>query len=182
MLPWLQRWRGWGCKLWEHTCCCSLVALTAIWRWHSSTHHTLNSLCSCHAAYCVHHHDHNANSPVFIHSPVVPNEQLWFVHLSHCWQTNPTSAFFCLFVCFFFKTLLCSHKAPQQVIHPLHSTSALCWHPIDHPSPHCPPPAPPPQTCQQHVSWALPRCLTVPLPPDDLLYYYTSWQWVLVSV
>lgn len=35
-LPWLQRWKGWGSKLWEHTCCRSLVALTAIWRWRSS--------------------------------------------------------------------------------------------------------------------------------------------------
>lgn len=56
-------------------------------------------------------------------------------------------------------------------------TSMLCWQAIDHPRPS------PPHHLHGPVNiTSAGRCLAAPLPLCDLLYYYTSWQWILVSV
>ena len=198
-LPWLQRWRGWGCKLWEyththsahtqrthahthththtHTQCCSLMALAAIWRWHSPhaahwarvmqhvTTTVTSQTCFCFVF---------SSSPFTLKTsvpPLAPNEyQPLLLFRGSFWQTYSLST--------------CSSATTgclnRSSIPPRPAPSTLCRHAIDHVV--LPPPPPPPRTCQQHVSRPLPRWETVPLPLGDLLYYYTTWQWAFVSV
>lgn len=137
--PWLQRWKGWGNKLWEHTHCRLLVAMTAIWRWRSSL-----GACWASTACVMQHATSTAISQASFSplrsessSPLVPNESKSpLLVLRGCWQTYSLST--CFLLCFV-SLLLCSQGASQQAIHPPPGTWTLCWHAIDHPSPHCPP-------------------------------------------
>lgn len=105
MLPWLQRWRGWGCKLWEHTRCCSLVALTAIWRWRSShiapwissadtMQHTVSIIITMMLIF------------LFVKKIWIPAQRIQASTLVSApgrhWQTYSTSAFFLLLLLFAF--------------------------------------------------------------------------------
>ena len=132
----------------------------------SSRHATCNDHCN--------ERDSFFSSPFTLKTgvpPLAPNEyQPLLLFLGSCWQTYSLST----------RSSATRGRLNRSSIPPRPAPSTLCWHAIDHVA--LPPPPPPPRTCQQHVSRPLPRWETVPLPLGDLLYYYTSWQWALVSV
>lgn len=139
-LPWLQRWRGWGCKLWEHTHTLLLAGGSDCHLEMTQLSHCARGvLCLCHATCYVQRNEQDVCCflPPSILKTVIPpsasNEYQRLLLVQCCWQTYSLST------CLFFL-LLCSQRASQQVIHPPPSTSTLCWHTIDHPSPPCPPP------------------------------------------
>ncbi len=138
-LPWLQRWRGWGCKLWEHTHthtrCSSLVALTAIWRWRSS-HIAHWASCVC----VMQHATSSATSMTcFFFFPSILKTVYQHLLLVQCWwQTYSLSTCFFFFL-FFFVPLLpegisTGHPSPTQHLNALltHHRSSLATLPSPH--------------------------------------------------